>query len=109
MMDDAFHTVIAVRTHTRTCRHRKRSTIRANDIGYSNRTVILDTETTTDQFHKLRFGPFQVRKLGEIERAGIFFDPEVLSMPEQQLLKGFCEANDLELLTLTEFRDQIFF
>jgi hypothetical protein len=44
-------------------------------IGFSDWTLIFDTETTTDASQQLRFGVYQVRKWGRLRKAGFFYDP----------------------------------
>lgn len=75
----------------------------------SNRVLILDTETTIDPAQALRFGIYQLRKGTELEEAGIFFDPATLNGEEQAVLRQYAVDHNFEVLTLTEFVDDIFY
>jgi DNA-binding phage protein len=106
--DDQFPSTIAVRTYT-VCKNEQFTTNGPSDIGYSNWLLILDTETTTDELQNLRFGSFQLRKLGEIQRRGFFFDDRTLAPSELQLLYDHCVDKDIELLSVEQFVEEIFF
>lgn len=82
---------------------------RREQIEPSEHTVIFDTETTGDTAQALRFGAFQVRLAGEMLRAGVFYEPEILRAAELELLAGYARSHDLELLTRDEFADDIFY
>jgi hypothetical protein len=71
--------------------------------------LIFDTETSTDPAQRLRFGSFQLRKAGALEKHGLFYDPSALTEREQRLLADFARSNGLELLTATEFVENVFF
>ena len=71
--------------------------------------LIFDTETSTDPAQRLRFGSFQLRKAGVLEKHGLFYDPSALTDREQRLLASFARSNGLELLTATEFVEGVFF
>jgi hypothetical protein len=72
-------------------------------------TVLFDTETTTDAGQALRFGTYQVRKVGQLHEAGIFFDPEGVTSEELATLRAFADGRGLELLTRDQFADQVFY
>ena len=72
-------------------------------------TLVFDTETTSDASQALRIGTYQVRKAGELDRAGVFFDPDGVTDAELRNLQKYCEANGLSLLTRDEFADEIFY
>jgi hypothetical protein len=71
--------------------------------------LTFDTETTTDPAQRVRFGSFQLRKAGALEKHGLFYDPSALTEREQRLLAGFARSNGLELLTAREFVEGVFF
>ena len=75
----------------------------------SDWALIFDTETTTDPSQRLRFGSFQWRRSGELVRGGLFYDPAALSEPEQRMLVSFIRQHGLELMTVEEFVETIFF
>lgn len=71
-------------------------------------TLIFDTETTTDPSQRLRFGSFQWRRGDKLERRGLVYAPD-LSERERKVLANYARANDLELLTVEEFIENIFY
>ena len=71
--------------------------------------LIFDSETTTDESQKLRFGTYQVRKGAELMESGVFYDPETLSKAEQKTLKEYATVHDLKFLTATEFIEDVFY
>jgi hypothetical protein len=75
----------------------------------SEYTVVFDCETTSDTAQALRFGAFQVRKGIELYRAGLFQDVDGLSALELEVLRAYCDGNDLELLDRSEFVDDVFY
>lgn len=75
----------------------------------SDWTLIFDTETTSDAGQALRFGTYQWRNAGELDEAGIFYDPEGVSEDELILLRDVAERDGLALRTRQEFVDEIFF
>jgi hypothetical protein len=72
-------------------------------------TLVFDTETTSDASQALRIGTYQVRKAGELYKAGVFFDPDGVTDAELCNLQRYCEAHGLSLLTHDEFADDIFY
>ena len=79
--------------------------------GPSEYTLVFDTETTTDASQRLRFGCYQFRKGGMLVEAGagLFFDPNVLSAAEQELLAAFAKSRGLKCMTKAAFIDDIFY
>jgi hypothetical protein len=76
--------------------------------GASQWTLIFDTETATDPSQRLRFGSFQWRRGDTPERRGLLCAPD-LSERERKVLANYARANDLELLTVEEFIENIFY
>src|SRR5215472_6451677 len=72
-------------------------------------TLVFDTETTTDPSQRLRFGSFQWRHSGRLERSGLFYDPESLNKTEVQMLRRFARTHGLELMHAATFIETIFF
>lgn len=72
-------------------------------------TLTLDTETTVDAGQNLRFGAYQLRRGEELDEAGIFYDPAILTKTEQALLVRFAEKRGMKLYTREEFVEEVFF
>ena len=72
-------------------------------------TLIFDTETATDAGQALRFGTYQLRKGGELNESGIFYDPAGVTPDELATLSTYSEAHQLALHTREQFVDQVFF
>jgi hypothetical protein len=72
-------------------------------------TLVFDTETTTDPSQRLRFGSYQLREGQSLDEAGLFFDPDTLSLPEQRTLEAFAAARGLKCMTPTAFVEDVFF
>jgi transcriptional regulator with XRE-family HTH domain len=105
---------VAVRAYAEPPRNRRRNkgTPKRKDLGPSEWTLIFDTETTTDSAQQLRFGAYQVRRSGELWEAGFFHDPhDPLSSRSAELatLRAYAESHDLEVRTLQEFVEEVFF
>lgn len=77
--------------------------------GPSEFTLIFDTETTINASQCLRFGAFQLRKAEGIFRAGIFIEPETLTSKEIAVLKSYASTHDLDVMTVGNFVEDIFF
>ncbi len=71
--------------------------------------VAFDTETTTDAAQKLRFGSYQVRKGDELIQSGVFYDPATLRTGEQKALREYVTKNQLNMLTVKEFVEDVFY
>lgn len=71
-------------------------------------TLILDTETTTDPSQRLRFGSFQWRRGSTLERCGLFYATD-LSKRERKILSNYGQTHDLELMTVEEFIEDVFY
>ena len=67
--------------------------------------LILDTETTADEFQSLRFGSFQVRQGEHLIHKGVFYDQDNVDNSEISLLRLHCKSNGISLYTLEEFVD----
>ena len=72
-------------------------------------TLIFDTETASDAGQALRFGTYQLRKGGELNEAGIFYDPAGVTPDELVTLSAYAEAHGLALLPREQFVNQVFF
>ncbi len=79
------------------------------NISPSEWTIIFDTETTTDAAQQLRFGTYQVRKDKELIERGVFYDNQILKETEIETLKNYAEKQDLKVLTVEKFIEDIFY
>ena len=57
-------------------------------------TLVFDTETTVDAAQRLRIGAYQFRKGDELDEAGLFYDPAIVSEDELALLRRICTSMD---------------
>ncbi|QEC48537.1 hypothetical protein FSW04_13825 [Baekduia soli] len=71
--------------------------------------LIFDCETTRDTAHSLRFGAFQVRNDGMLERSGYFYDPVGLTSDELTILTIVARDEAVELLLVADFIADVFF
>jgi hypothetical protein len=82
----------------------------------SDWVLVFDCETRTTPDQRLRFGAYQLRYKGQLWECGAFYEPEVLSAPEQKLLRQVIDreiaASDgerIRVLTRAEFVEQVFY
>lgn len=78
------------------------------DIGPSEWTLVLDTETTADAAQALRVGCYELRHRGELKHAGLFYEPASLSQAETELLSAYAAARGLRVWTRDEFAEEVF-
>src|SRR3984893_11437296 len=102
------HLPLAIRAYVPLAEPERRRRSRPSPIP-SEWYLIFDTETTTDPSKRLRFGSFQWRRAGELERHGLFYDPTALSKREQQVIARYARENGFELLTKEDFVESVFF
>jgi len=74
----------------------------------SDYALIVDCETTTTPDQSLRVGSYQVRKKGELFERGVFYEPARVHGEELDVLKASCALDGVRLLTVDEFREQVF-
>jgi hypothetical protein len=105
-----FEAQIAVRVYSEQPR-RKRwgARLPKSGIEASPWTLVFDCETTIDAAQQLRFGFFQIRRRQVLEREGAFFDAATITNPEEAVLRHYCRSHALELITVAQFRKDIFF
>jgi DNA polymerase family B len=72
-------------------------------------TLVFDIETTVDAAQRLRVGAYQFRKLDELDEAGLFYDPAIISGDDLALLRRFCSERGHVLRTVAEFVDEVLF
>ncbi len=78
-------------------------------VGFSDWTLVFDTETTTDASQQLRFGVYQVRKSGDLREEGLFYDPISLIDSELTTLRSYADERGLEVRTAEGFVEGVFF
>jgi DNA polymerase family B len=72
-------------------------------------TLIFDTETTVDAAQRLRVGAYQFRRADELDEAGLFYDPDIVSEVDRALLRQVCRERGHMLRTVGEFIDEVLF
>lgn len=82
---------------------------RKRQAGPSKFTLVFDVETTTDPSQGLRFGGFQFREGDAIHTAGIFYEPDAVTLAEQDQIQAFAKKRGLECMTAAAFVDDIFY
>ena len=87
----------------------KRRPSQSTTLAASNWTLIFDCETFADETQSLRFGTYQIRFEGALMESGIFYSPENLTAAEIALLIEFAASHRLELLTQSQFVEDVFF
>lgn len=75
----------------------------------SDWVLVFDTETWPDAAQNLRIGTYQLRKAGRLRDRGIFYDPDQVSTEELAALQREAPRHSCRLITVTEFREAIFF
>lgn len=73
------------------------------------RVFVFDTETTNDEYQNLKFGSFVVYSNGILEKRGIFYSPNCISLKELSILKSFCNENNLPYYEIEDFIEKIFY
>ncbi len=102
---DVLETALAIRAYTeRPDQQALGSRKPSPDLEPSEWTLIFDCETTIDAVQRVRFGFFQVRRLDELDREGLFFDPESVTVAEESILREYAQARGVELIDVKEFR-----
>jgi hypothetical protein len=80
-----------------------------NDLGPSEWSLVFDTETTADLSLRLRVGFYETRRSGRRVEAGLFYDPEVVTEGELELLTRYAAECGYRLRTGDEFLEEVFF
>lgn len=108
-MTNQFEAPIAIRAYSeRPDRSPLGSRPPSVDTGASEWTLVFDCETTIDAAQQLRFGFFQVRRGDLLDREGVFYDSATLTAAEIDVLRTYAKSHALELLTIADFRADIF-
>ena len=72
-------------------------------------TLAFDTETSVDAAQRLRVGAYQFRRYDQLDEAGLFYDPAVISDEELNLLRRVAAERGHKLRTAPEFVDEVMF
>lgn len=75
----------------------------------SDWSLTFDCETEVDAGQALRFGAYQFRKGSELKEAGLFYDPQGVSVVEVATLRAFAKRQKLIVRTRDEFADEMIF
>ncbi len=101
---------IAVRAYAVTTEDKPRAgdKSKATKLEPSEYVLVFDTETNVDSAQQLRFGSYQVRKSGQLQTQGLFYDSLSLSDKDRSLLYRYADKHNLDVLTTEEFIEDIF-
>lgn len=69
-----------------------------------DRILVFDTETTTDLYQNLKFGYFETHQYNAMEAKGLFYDPITVKSKEAEIVKIYCNQNNVPLYTIDQFR-----
>lgn len=101
---------IAIRTYTEKKDKKRIPEFETKEVPLRhNRVLVLDTETTTDEFQNLKFGSaiiFENEK--EIYRL-IFYNPETINKKEFGELERFSKEKNIDLYSTEKFIEEIFY
>lgn len=98
---------IAIRCYVDTPNHKKAV---KKDRRHSNVLVlVLDTETTADEYQNLLFGSCGIWAYGELKEFLIFYNDCLLNESEISILKAYAEDHNHQLMTRGEFVEKVFF
>lgn len=78
-------------------------------IDASDWSLTFDCETRVDAGQALRFGAYQFRKGSELKEAGLFYDPQGISVAEVATLRAYAKRRRLFVRTRDEFVDEVLF
>jgi hypothetical protein len=75
----------------------------------SDWVLVFDTETWPEGGQAMRIGTYQLRKQGRLRDKGIFYDPDQVSDDELAVLQYEAARHACRLMTVSEFRETVFF
>lgn len=107
--DAPFRTAIAIRAYSE-----KPDKVPVGSLGPQAKVeaspwaLVFDCETTTDSTQRLRVGFYQVRNRAALAEEGAFYDPNTMAPDEEALLRKYAKSQNLKLLTIAEFRSDVF-
>ena len=101
---------IAIRTYTRQLNKKEKhfSNYPNNELNF-NRILVLDTETTSDEFQNLKFGSFIIVEDGIEQLRGIFYNSKNLSKSEIKELEEYPKGNKISLFKIDRFINEVFY
>jgi len=70
--------------------------------------LVFDTETTNDVYQNLKFGSYLAVDDNAVESMGMFYHPS-LAENEKKILDRFCNEKHIDLMTLKEFVNNVFY
>ncbi|HEY3873899.1 MAG TPA: hypothetical protein VGM92_00350, partial [Candidatus Kapabacteria bacterium] len=106
--DDPLRIPIAIRAYTESPNKEPVGTLASADITASPWTVVFDTETAIDAAQRFRFGFYQIRYRDCLREEGIFYDDNTIPADEEMQIRDFARSRNLALLTVAEFRTDVF-
>ncbi|WP_210484649.1 hypothetical protein [Microvirga antarctica] len=120
MVEPIDRQIISLRAYvTRPPKEAKRSrqsTDRLPRTPASEWVLVFDCETRTTPDQRLRFGAYQLRYRGQIWERGVFYEPAVLSLDEETLLRNFIgndppgpDGERVCFRTRSEFVEEVFY
>jgi hypothetical protein len=87
----------------------RNASARRVDLGPSEWTLILDTETTTDLTLGLRVGCYQLRRRSDVRERGLFIERDALTDAEIAVIRAYAAERGLLLWWREEFVGSVFF
>lgn len=74
----------------------------------SDWSIVFDTETTIDPPQRFRVGVYRIYERERLDEERFFFDPEMLTFEEREMLHAYCSSKGLPAaITLAEFREEV--
>ncbi len=73
------------------------------------RLLIFDTETTSDEYQNLKFGSFMIVQNSQKNLTGIFYHKDNLTKEELEIIKKYCDKNNIQLFDVERFIEDIFY
>ena len=74
----------------------------------SDWSIVFDTETTIDPRQRFRLGVYRIYDRDRLDEERFFFDPDVLSFEEKEILHAYARNKGLPpAITLAEFREEV--
>jgi len=99
---------IAIRAYTEENPKRFKRDVQENNQDF-DRLLIFDTETTNDEFQNLKFGSFMVVQHSQEALLGMFYHKNNLVKGELEIIRKYCNKNNINLFDVGDFIDNIFY
>jgi hypothetical protein len=104
-----FKTAIAIRAYSERSKRKPLGVRQSSpDIAPSVWTLVFDCETTVDAAQQLRLGFFQIRRGDRLDCEGLFYYPSTLTEAEKASLHAYTQLRKLKMMTVAEFRTDVF-